>query len=74
MVKQINAAQREVQPLVLSVRQTAVALNVSPRLVVELIRGRKIERLKVGGRRMVPEKAIADYVERGVKEAAAIAT
>ncbi len=78
MAKQMNAEQRNcrldrqfrIRPLVLSVRQTAVMLNVSPRLVTELIRAREIRSLKIGGRRMIPETAIVSYVSRGMERAA----
>jgi excisionase family DNA binding protein len=54
--------------LLLDISQVAALLNVSPRLVENLIRGRDLSPVRVGRCRRVTREAVNDYVDRLVAE------
>jgi excisionase family DNA binding protein len=55
------------EPQLLSVEATGQQLSVSPWTVFQLIREGKLQSVKIGKRRLVPESAIADYIA-GLRE------
>jgi len=47
-----------------SIPNAADELSVSPRVLERLIRDGEIASVKIGRRRLVPDEALADYIER----------
>ncbi|MFD1443004.1 helix-turn-helix domain-containing protein [Thermoactinomyces vulgaris] len=62
-----NTRKEEVEPLVYTVKQAAKALNISQTTCYELIREGKLPHLKLGGRKLIPIKALEEFIERGVE-------
>lgn len=55
------------EPQLLSVEATGSRLSISTWSVFQLIRDKKLQSVKIGKRRLVPESAIADYIA-GLRE------
>ncbi|MFG1349676.1 helix-turn-helix domain-containing protein [Xanthobacter autotrophicus] len=65
-----------IAPLLVSLPDAAKALGVGRSTIYELMRAKKLESVAVGRRRMIPEVAIRDYVDRlrASQKAAPVAT
>lgn len=60
----LAAAPAPDQPLTVTVEKAAEMLGVGRTLVFAMVRGGELPSLKIGGRRLIPTKAVADYIAK----------
>lgn len=58
-------AKTEVEPMVYTVKEAAIALGLSPNGIYELIRSDRLPSVKSGRRRHVAKAAVVEYIARG---------
>lgn len=58
-----EAKQSDVTPVVYTVDEAARALRISRSVIFELIRSDQLHTVKLGRRRLVPVKALHEFVE-----------
>lgn len=59
----VNFVPEQTEPLLLTVEDASILLNISKSRVFDLCRAGKLRSVKLGKRRMIPRKCVVDFVE-----------